>query len=211
MNLSKLGLDYLLFDLGNVFVAWDKRPFLEAVIKDLPPHQDAISSDYNNGFWERLIYFESNLEKGLIDWNQFCQKLSEYYQWRGSKEDLLDSFQNIFVPNQDLIEWFISSQFKITKILVSNTNIYHWRWIRANLSDLIDEFDFLHLSHEINARKPHVEFYEKLTPILDWKRVLFCDDLLENLVVPRALGAQVHKFEDNGSLWYQLQKYAIKQ
>ena len=112
------------------------------------------------------------------------------------------------MPNFELIEWFQTNNFSETLILVSNTNKYHWDWMLESLPEFLAKFDYLHLSHLIAARKPEVEFYTKLKVIKNWNQVFFCDDLADNLVIPKSFGAQVHQFEGSSGLRQDLKKFA---
>ena len=203
--MANLKLEYLLFDLGNVFLYWNKDSFIEAVIDGLPDG-NFCTSEYSDPFWVDLIAYESNLEKGQINWAQFCQAIELRYGWKGCSDTLLTSFQDIFKPNRELIDWFISTQFSATTILMSNTNIYHWKWISKHYGYLLSKFDHLHLSHEVGFRKPHQEYYSSCDYQIEWERALFVDDLQQNLTVPRKLGATVHHFLDDKGLWRHLKR-----
>lgn len=199
---------YLLFDLGNVFVNWDKTLFIKTVAKDLEP-QINPPIDYEDEYWGALRSSESKLELGHIDWLQFCAELSQLYAWSGCSELLLISFKEIFSPNLELIEWFQITNFSATTILVSNTNEYHWDWMVENLPEFVSKFDYLHLSHLVSARKPGIEFYKKIRPVKDWGKVFFCDDIPANLMVPKNLGATIHQFKSNRGVWQDLRKFAF--
>ena len=204
----KKKIEYLLFDLGNVFIYWNKEPFLQTVIDDMP-NKNIHSSEYSSPFWIDLISYESDLEKGQLNWNQFCEAIKLKYEWKGCSDALLKSFQDIFEPNQILIDWFLRTDFKASTFLVSNTNVYHWRWISKHYADLLSKFDHLYLSHEVGFRKPNKEYYLRCLDRSNWSKSLIVDDLKENLKIPRELGADAHHFKDNESLWRHLDQCAF--
>ncbi|MEE2923720.1 MAG: hypothetical protein VX619_02965 [bacterium] len=203
--MAKLKIDYLLFDLGNVFLYWNKNLFLKHFIKGLPDKNLRIL-EYSNPYWLDLISYESKLEKGHLNWMQFCESVEIKYKWRGCPDSLLKSFQDIFEPNQKLIDWFLSTEFECHTILMSNTNVYHWNWISENYGYLLSKFDHLHLSQKVGFRKPSKEYYLGCLYKLEWNRALFIDDLAENLVIPKELGAVTHCFRDNKLLWRHLNR-----
>ena len=201
--MAKLQIDYLLFDLGNVFIHWNKEPFLQNIIDGMP-ETNICTSEYSDPYWLDLISYESNLEKGHLNWAQFCESIEFKYGWRGCSDSLLKSFQNIFEPNRKLIDWFLSTDFKSNTILMSNTNVYHWQWISVHYERLLSKFDHLHLSQEVGFRKPNKEYYLNCLFKIQWDGAFFVDDLKENLIVPRELGAHTHHFKDNEGLWRHL-------
>ena len=206
--MDKIKIDYLLFDLGNVFVYWDKRLFLNAFIEGLKD-KNHYTLEYSDPYWLDLITYESYLETGQFNWIQFCKAIESKYGWKGCPDSLLRSFQDIFEPNGKLIDWFLSTKFDAYLILMSNTNFYHWQWISKYYEFLLNKFDHLHLSHKIGFRKPLKEYYLNSSIPLKWNRTIYVDDLIENLKVPKELGAFTHHFEDNEGLWCYLNGYTF--
>ena len=200
-----LEINYLLFDLGNVFIFWDKEPFIKAVIDGLPD-KTLCTSKYSDPYWRDLISYESNLEKGHLNWIQFCEAIELRYNWKGCSDSLLKSFQDIFEPNEKLIDWFLTADLKAHTVMMSNTNVYHWQWISKTYAHLLNKFDYLHLSHEVGSRKPSREYYLSSLFSLEWNRSFFVDDLLENLTIPKELGAEIHHFKGNDDLWRHLER-----
>ncbi len=193
--MARSNLEYLLLDLGNVFIYWNKDSFIDAIIDGLPSGK-SYSSDYEDPFWLDLISYESKLEEGQIRWAQFCRAIEIRYGWKGCPENLLKFFQDIFKPNRELIEWFTTTDFTAKTILMSNTNAYHWKWISKHYDLLLSKFDHLHLSHEVGYRKPNLEFYESCRHHIEWTKALFVDDVKQNLIVPKKIGAEIHQFLD---------------
>ena len=42
---------------------------------DSMPKKNIHSSDYSDPYWIDLITYESDLEKGQLNWNQFCEAI----------------------------------------------------------------------------------------------------------------------------------------
>jgi glucose-1-phosphatase len=186
----------IVFDLGRVLVricdGW-QHAFKQVGI-DLP--DDAVDSDTR----AHLLKAVHKLETGRADVDVFCNDLASRLNlpcetvtamWKGY---CLGPYEGADALLRDL-----STKGHATACL-SNTNAQHWQTL-TNPNDphgkILKLLDHRFASHLIRARKPeqaiyaHVEMMTGYTP----SKILFFDDVEENLVTARTQGWTAHLVE----------------
>jgi putative hydrolase of the HAD superfamily len=108
-----------------------------------------------------------------------------------------DSWNNIFIPFNDVINFLglLSKKYKLS--LLSNTNDLHFEFLKNKYPQVFQYFTNYHLSYKMNARKPDNEIYQKVIDFYDIEpnKIFFTDDLAINVETAKKLKISAFKFE----------------
>lgn len=192
----------VLFDLGNVIAYidfgafWRKLGFLPA--EEIVPFTD--------GYKSLTLHYET----GNISTDNYLKDLSIVFNNRFTTGQLERAFASII---QDPVEGIydlvkrVSHTHKIA--LVSNTNEIHHKIF--NRLEVIKYLKKQYLSYQLHVMKPARGFYD--TIIKDQgiypSKMLFIDDIQENVKAARLAGMYAIKFEGTDQLKMMLQKFGI--
>lgn len=177
----------LLFDIGNVLVRFD---FTHAAQR-FSAQSEASAQEV----LALLAPFKDDLESGQISDEDFIAQSVERIGFRGTKEDFIRIWGDIFTPNTPMIEWVNQVAGKIPLYLFSNTSGLHKVWLFENF-EVFGRFDGGIYSHEARSMKPHEPiFHEAIKTFgLEPGRTLYIDDLPDNIVTGKRLGFQCHQY-----------------
>jgi putative hydrolase of the HAD superfamily len=183
----------IFFDLGNVLFAFDYERF----------HQQAHGGKQTATDAEkRLNHLAVELECGRIPEELFLGELLSLYPSLETIEKALACWSNIFTPIETTIACVrqLRNSGKYHLGVISNTNEPHMRHLRS-VSDVLDCFDGLTLSHEVGRMKPDAVIYHAALKQANAQpsTSLFFDDRADNVAAAKALGiqaVQVTKAED---------------
>lgn len=169
-----------LFDIGNVLLAFDFLPALNS-LKGENAAPNAI---------EKILEKKDPFEAGEIPLNDYTLILRELLDYQGSDTELFTAWNSIFTE--------IPATFKLAQslknkghrlILFSNTNPIHGPYCLEK-HQLLECFDHAVFSYEINAIKPHDDFFtrsfEKYQIIPE--ETIYIDDLPENIAAGKRHG-----------------------
>ncbi|MCH7414300.1 HAD family phosphatase [Belliella sp. R4-6] len=188
-------IDFLLFDLGNVIINIDYQFTFNELNKLLPENKNHLVQ----------LFFPSNFhkqyEKGLISSENFRDEVRSHFQedWSDSKIDQIWNSLLKDIPKEriDLIK-SLRSDYGLA--VLSNTNEIHIEKVNEILAEHHDLpslhplFDEVYFSHDLQLAKPSEEIYEVVANKLntDPSKILFFDDLEENLLGARTVGYQTY-------------------
>ena len=130
-------------------------------------------------------------ERGEISDTAFFAYLRRELEVDLTDDQFLDGWNAIFVGEMPGIRRVLSLvDGKIPLYAFSNTNAAHHAHWGASFSDLLAPFRKIYLSHEIGVRKPDAAAFQKVVADMGIAadRVLFFDDLAENVAGARACG-----------------------
>lgn len=180
--------DTLIFDLGNTLLPIAPNLTTQA-FRSL-----GFVGDIGEPTKEIQTVF-AKYQRGLLSTTTFLDCLQMRLPKKVTKAQITDAW------NAMLLE-FPQVHFQLLKklhtthttLLLSNTNELHAQCFeekaRRQGAPLSSYFDKVYYSHEIGMSKPEEEIYNYLhnTSYCLGKKVLFLDDLAENLRIPRRLG-----------------------
>lgn len=182
--------DVIVFDLGNTILPLSVESTIKAFQKlgldgnilSLPKEQNAILETY---------------QKGLISSEEFLSQIKEILPKPTTSEDIVWAWNTMLLefPKAHLV--LLEKLHKTHKtILLSNTNEIHEVHFKALAKkqgyELEELFHSVYYSHNIYMSKPSIEIYQLLhnEHHLENKKVLFLDDLQENIDTAITLGWQ---------------------
>ncbi|MDG2123457.1 MAG: HAD family phosphatase [Verrucomicrobiales bacterium] len=177
-----------LFDLGNVIAYFDFTPFLDAV-KSRSKNADA-------DFLKLIGSEKIALENGQMDSETFISKAIEHTGYQGSREDFIQSWKNIFSPNQAMIDTAHTLADHYPLFALSNTNGLHMDHLLATFP-ILDRFTGAIYSHEVVLEKPDPAIYHLATEkfSLTPAKTIYIDDRPENAEAGRSLGFITHQYD----------------
>lgn len=177
----------LLFDIGNVLVRFDFSPAAQKFA--------SLSRATAQEVLSLLAPFKDDLESGRIADDDFIAQSVERIGFRGTREDFVQIWGDIFTANEPMIARVKQLSGQIPLYLFSNTSGLHKAW-------LFEKFDVFGLfaggiySHEARCMKPHEPFFHGAINAfgLDPGQTLYIDDLPDNIATGRRLGFQCHQY-----------------
>ncbi len=195
-----------MFDLGGVIVPLD---FARAYARmgsrcHLPPGEirRRISS---TGAVELF-------ETGRIAAESFIQEICAALNLRLSHEEFSELWGSIFPPRTLIPERLLESlRRRYRLLLLSNTNVLHFSYIRRNYP-LMKHFDDFVLSYEVGVLKPEPGIYQAAVARAGCRpqECFFTDDVRENVDGARRQGMQATQFFSLESLQQDLRDHAIE-
>lgn len=144
---------------------------------------------------QSLVFDE--LDKGIINENEFCEILKQYLSAGVSNSQVLNAWNAILIGIPEHRIRLLENVGQFYRIfLFSNTNIIHYPVYIQELKTkfgyekLDDLFEKVYLSFETGMRKPEEEFYRLILSEnqLQPSETIFIDDSEHNLMPARLLG-----------------------
>lgn len=185
------GIKNIIFDLGNVLLNLDFDATIKAFNK-LGLSDKAVTP--TQAYADPVFY---QLETGRISPEEFRIRVRELLQNQEATDQQIDDAWYAMICDIPVnrVQTLIRLRKNYKVYLFSNTNAIHIRrlltWFQNEYGfdfPLLFEKDFY--SHEIHARKPEIEAFEKvieLSGVLP-EETLFVDDLIENTQAAEKVG-----------------------
>ncbi len=177
--------DTIIFDLGNV----------------------VFGANFSLSFkyWEKVLgfnvapYFENfrssttnvEFEKGNISPEEYYNRIISDLNINISYEDFLTGFNSLYEDAYpDVAEEIKKLVGKVKIAALTNTNVIHNEIWPIRYKDVLKYFDAVYVSSDLHMAKPDPEIYRYVLKDLgtDPNRVLYFDDLEENVDAARELG-----------------------
>lgn len=180
-----------LLDLGNVILRVDFEPFFRWVAdRSTIQNRDEFSKISASSLW-------AEYEFGAIPKVEFIARARKLLQADFSDREFEEKYCDIFpgiVPGMDLFLAELAAAGPV--YCLSNTNEMHQeRFMRE--FPLLAQFTAIFASHEIRKRKPYPGTYQDVAREIgvEPKKVLFLDDLRENVEGAKRAGLDAYVFE----------------
>lgn len=176
-----------LFDIGNVLVRFDFTTAIQRFAK---------LSAANEADIQRFISpFKDDLESGNISDADFMAQSMERIGFRGTTEDFIAIWGDIFTENEPMIALVKSLAGKHPLYLLSNTSGLHKAWLFEHF-DVFRMFNGGIYSHEAQCMKPHEPIYRMVLEQyqLDPTKTFYIDDLPDNIITGQRLGLVCHHY-----------------
>lgn len=199
-DLSKRNIDALLFDIGRVILDIDATKIARHWLGTFEKY--GIERDARSDEEIAVLITQSetyySYECGEISEDAFFRFVADTLgiPAPGSGEvisALRDGWNAIFTGEMPNVREMITNASEIAPIYAfSNTNQTHSAFFLPKYPEIFSKFTKLYLSQEIGMRKPHISSFS--TVVADMgvpaDRVIFFDDLPENVEGARAAGLQ---------------------
>ncbi|MGY6558289.1 MAG: HAD family hydrolase [Nitritalea sp.] len=197
------GIQFLLFDLGNVIIDIDYAHTIEQLKVQLPQnkHERCASFFPSN--------FHKAYERGEITDAEFRQAVRQHFEENWSDEQI-DALWNslLFDIPADRIQLVKRLKDTYTLGVLSNTNAIHIRAFNAILQEqhgyenLHGLFDYVYFSHELGLSKPDPKIYQTVAEKTGFspEQTFFFDDLEANIQEAKKVGFRAYQIKDKNAL-----------
>ncbi|CCE02890.1 HAD family phosphatase [Bradyrhizobium sp. STM 3809] len=179
--------DALLFDLGRVVIDID----FAQVMACWAAHAGCTPQDIAPRFVRDEIYHGH--ERGTVSDAAFFANLRRQLGIDISDAQFLEGWNAIFVgPMPGIAPLLARAAGRLPLYAFSNTNQPHIDHFAPRYADLLGHFREIFLSSSIGLRKPDAEAYDHVVKAIGVpaERIVFFDDLAENIEGARASGLQ---------------------
>jgi glucose-1-phosphatase len=197
------GHQWFLFDLGNVLIRLDYDRVLERIeSKSRAAREELIELMDAPGSYR-------DLERGLISFREFHQFLRERIDYREDLRTFRKVWGDFFAGTVEGIEEVLRRARERYRIaFLSNSNEVHADVIPRLFGSLFDRNDVFVFSHRLKCAKPDPEIYHRALETLGTTadRVLFTDDLAENVTAARNAGIEAFQFTSAAELLRELER-----
>ncbi len=186
-SLSPGAADALLFDLGRVVIDFDLARTLKAWAVELGSDPAATMA--------RLAANDTfhRYETGHVTDAEFFAAVRQVLRLELSDDALRDGWNAIFIGEMPGIGPLLARAAQhLPLYALSNTNDAHIAHFSEHYAHLLVHFRELFLSSRIGMRKPNAEAYDHVVKAIGISpdRIVFFDDLAENIDAARAHGLQ---------------------
>lgn len=173
----------VIFDLGNVLVAYDHQQTLAAVTAQCTGDAATVRTCY------AAIGEDAGL--GRLDIAQIHAALVECAGYTGTPAQFVKAFASGIRPDRAALSYAVALQARpgVTVAVVSNTNAAHVTWLDTHVPQL-KELDLVIMSNEVGMLKPNPAIYRLALELIDVapEDAVFVDDIRENVDAAIALG-----------------------
>jgi glucose-1-phosphatase len=180
-------VDALLFDLGRVVIDIDFNRAFFLWAKHARCDQKLISARFRyDTAYERH-------ERGEIDSKEFFANLRETLGIDISDSQLLEGWNSILVGEMPGVsESLVKAAKSFPLYALTNSNRAHEECWSKQFSSILSNFKQIFVSSTIGLRKPEAKAYDYVVREIDVSadRIVFFDDVLENIDGARARGLQ---------------------
>ena len=177
-----------LFDIGNVLLRFDFHLALGAL---------AAQSDAADPVevLARIELVKFALEDGRIDRAAFVRGAFDVLRYRGSEEEFIAAWEDIFTPNEPMLALVEQLHGHFPLYLLSNTSDVHVDHIFRRYP-VFQRFSGAVYSYKVRASKPDPAIYRIACEQfgIEPATTFFIDDLLPNIETARALGFRTHHY-----------------
>jgi HAD superfamily hydrolase (TIGR01509 family) len=177
-----------LFDIGNVLLKFDFSLALAKLAAHSEVH-DPVA------ILARIDQIKLGYEDGAIDRPAFLRSVFDVLKYRGTEAQFVGAWEEIFEPNEPMIELLEKLRGRFPLYLLSNTSDIHRDYVFRRYP-FFASFDAGIYSYEVQASKPHRAVYEITARQLglEPRATFFIDDLLPNIEAARAFGFRAHHY-----------------
>ena len=194
----------LIFDLGKVLIPFDFQLGYQA-LGNLCPYSPAEIP-------RRIATTDlvQRFDMGLMEPTDFVNGLCELLQLRADYDSFCRVWNCIFtgqlIPDRTLAA--LRARYRM--LLLSNTNLLHFKTIRENYS-LLDHFDELVLSFQLHALKPQPEMFRAAVARAGCRpaECFFTDDIAANVEAARREGIDAVQFTSAEQLEQEMKTRGI--
>ena len=172
-------IGWFIFDLGNTVIKLAYERVLENICK-----RASIERDDLVDLLEAPGAYR-DLERGAVLPSEFYDFLCDKAGYRGSLQDLRETWTDFFVgPLPGIEDLLLRLRKKYRLAFLSNSNEVHAEVIPRNYAALFEKDDRLIFSHRFKTAKPDPEMFQRTLEIIGApaSQAVFVDDLLENVL-----------------------------
>ena len=198
------GIDAIIFDLGNVLLAFDESRAVERLAARTGKTRQQINE------YARGTPHVTELALGKVTKLRFYHTVAKDLAFDGTYQEFALLWSDIFTPIEPMIALAESLKNRLPRLILSNTNAIHMDYVFEHYPFLQD-FDAHVLSHEVGLLKPDPAIFQRAlrTSGLTAARTVFLDDIAANAEAARQAGMQAIHFQNSDQARSELTKLGV--
>jgi putative hydrolase of the HAD superfamily len=192
------GIDAIIFDLGNVLLAFDESRAVERLAARTGKTRQQIDE------YARGTPHVTELALGKVTKLRFFHTIAKDLAFDGTYEEFALMWSDIFTPIEPMIALAESLKNRLPRLILSNTNAIHMDYV-------FEHYPFLQDFHEVGLLKPHPAIYRHAVSKygLTAARTVFIDDIGANAEAARHAGLQAIHFQNSDQARAELTKLGV--
>jgi len=198
------GIDAIIFDLGNVLLAFDEM----CAVERLAARTGRTPQQIND--YARSTPYVTELALGKVTKLRFFHTVAKDLAFDGTYEEFALLWSDIFTPIEPMVALAESLKNRLPRLILSNTNAIHMDYVFEHYPFLQD-FDAHVLSHEVGLLKPDPAIFQHAlrTSGLTAVRTVFLDDIAANAEAARHAGMQAIHYQNPDQARAELTKLGL--
>lgn len=198
-------LSTVVFDMGNVLVHFCH----ERMCRQIAEVCGTTTGEIRHLLIDSGLQW--NFERGLISPDELHAQVERLLERTVDQDRLSHAASDIFQLNTPIVPVLDELRGRgLRLVLLSNTSIWHFDFIRASF-DVLSRFDAFVLSYQVGAIKPEPPMYQAVIEQLHCppERAFYTDDIPQYVVSGREYGLHAEVFTDVPTLCGHLQQLGI--
>ncbi|MFC1745292.1 HAD-IA family hydrolase [Candidatus Riflebacteria bacterium] len=191
-TVMKTQLQNIVFDIGNVLVFFDHKIACEKL--------SHFCNEKPLNIYRRMYNSKVMLdfEVGLIDETTLFLIISKDLNLKISFQQFKLFFNEVFTLNQEMLSFLIENKMFFHYWIISNTNSFHFNYLKGQFPDLIKHFSGFTLSYIEGCKKPETEIFKRFIKASGFKKTecIFFDDLIVNVKGAQKAGLNASQYLD---------------
>ena len=198
------GIDAIIFDLGNVLLAFDESRAVERLAARTGRTRQQIDE------YARGTPHVTELALGKVTKLRFFHTVAKDLAFDGTYQEFALLWSEIFTPIEPMIALAESLKNRLPRLILSNTNAIHMDYVFEHYPFLQD-FDAHVFSHEVGLLKPDPAIFQRAlrTSGLTAGRTVFLDDIAANAEAARQAGMQSIHYQNPDQARAELTKLGV--
>jgi glucose-1-phosphatase len=198
------GIDAVIFDLGNVLLAFDEGRAADRLAARTGKTRQEIDA------YARGTPYITELSIGKLSKLRFFHTVAKDLAFDGTYDEFALLWSDIFTPIEPMIALAVSLKTRVPRLVLSNTNAIHIDYVLEHYPFLHD-FDAHIFSHEVGLLKPDAAIFEHALRKygLTAARTVFVDDIAPNAEAARRVGMQAVHFQNPDQARAELTKLGV--
>ena len=180
-------IEGLLFDLGGVLIEIDFERALRVWNQ-----WTALSVEEMRQQFKMDAAYEKH-ELGEIEAAEYFHHLRKLLELEANDAEIMLGWNAIFVSEiEETVSYVQAAKENLPCCVFTNSNPTHQDFCKTAYPGVVDSFQQVFVSSELNLRKPEPEAFTAIAASMDINldAILFFDDTEENIVGAQALGMQ---------------------
>jgi len=201
-----MDITWFIFDLGNTVIKLGYERVMENICKRAGVTRDELVDLFEDAGGYR------DLERGAVKFSEFHEHLREKGGYRGTLEELRETWSDFFdglLPGIEDLIVRLRQRYRIA--FLSNSNEVHAEVIPKKFGSVFEPDDRLIFSHRFHCAKPDPELFRRALEVIGAlpAQTVFVDDLLENVLAARGAGMTAFQFHDAFQLERELKSAGL--
>lgn len=198
------GIEAIIFDLGNVLLAYDEGRAAERLAARTGKTRREIDE------YARRTPYVTELALGKMSKKRFFHTVAGDLAFDGTYEEFAEIWSDIFTPIEPMVALAESLKTRMPRLVLSNTNAIHIDFVLEHFP-FLNDFDAHVFSHEVGLLKPDAAIFQHALRKcgLTAGRTIFIDDIAANAEAARRVGMQAVHFLDSDQAHAELTKLGV--